>query len=184
MLDTNVLGTLVASRAFVALLGADQALSVAKGGIINITSIAGKIGQPFAGAYVASKFALEGLSEVMRRELNLSGIGVVMVAPATVENAIGSYAPTDYSDAFAKDVGSIVDAGHRHSLQTKDFAETVMKALGTRRPRLRYAPARHALLLLEQTLPRITPKRLTGVAIEHALGLKPNSEKLLKGISV
>jgi NAD(P)-dependent dehydrogenase (short-subunit alcohol dehydrogenase family) len=110
VLDTNVVGALRASCAFVPLLGADQTLTGKKGRIVNITSIAGKIGQPFAGAYVASKFALEGLSEVMRRELNLYGIGVVMVAPATVdtpiwnepESAIGRYGTTDYGDAFAK----------------------------------------------------------------------------------
>ena len=60
VLDTNILGTLLASRAFAPLLGADQSLEGDKGRIINISSIAGKIGQPFAGAYVASKFALEG----------------------------------------------------------------------------------------------------------------------------
>lgn len=166
MLDTNVLGTLLTSRAFAPLLGADQTLSGEKGRI-NISSIAGKIGQPFAGAYVTSKFALEGLSEVMRRELNLYGIGVVVVAPATVdtpiwdeaESAIGRYGATDYGEAFDKGVRAIVDAGRQHSLQASDVAETVMKALTARRPRLRYAPAQHALL--EQALPRAAPKRAT-----------------------
>jgi NAD(P)-dependent dehydrogenase (short-subunit alcohol dehydrogenase family) len=88
VLDTNVVGALMASRAYVPLLGADQTLTGKKGRIVNITSIAGKIAQHFAGAYVALKFALEGLSEVMRRELNLYGIGVVMVAPATVDTPI------------------------------------------------------------------------------------------------
>jgi NAD(P)-dependent dehydrogenase (short-subunit alcohol dehydrogenase family) len=121
VIDTKVFGTLMDSRAFAPLLGADQTLTGKKGRIVNITSIAGKIGPPFAGAYGASKFAL---SEVMRRELHLYGIGVVMVAPATVdtliwnepESAIGRYRTTDYDDAFDKGVRAIVDAGHRHSL--------------------------------------------------------------------
>jgi NAD(P)-dependent dehydrogenase (short-subunit alcohol dehydrogenase family) len=46
------------SRAFAPSLGADESLSGKKGRIINMTSIAGKLGQPFAGAYVASKFAI------------------------------------------------------------------------------------------------------------------------------
>jgi Cys/Met metabolism PLP-dependent enzyme/short chain dehydrogenase len=46
VIDTNVLGTLMASRAFAPLLGADQTLSGKKGRIVNITSITGKIGQP------------------------------------------------------------------------------------------------------------------------------------------
>jgi NAD(P)-dependent dehydrogenase (short-subunit alcohol dehydrogenase family) len=190
VLDTNVLGTLLASRAFAPLLGADQSLSGQKGRIINISSIAGKIGQPFAGAYVASKFALEGLSEVMRRELKLYGIGVVIVAPATVdtpiwdepESAIGRYRATDYGEAFDRGVRGIVDAGRSHSLQASEVAETVMKALVARRPRLRYAPAQHALL--EQALPRAAPKRATDFVIGQTLGLRPDTERALKGISV
>lgn len=155
-----------------------------------MTSIAGKIGQPFAGAYVASKFAVEGLSEVMRREFNLYGIHVLIVAPATVdtpiwdepEGAIGRYATTDYGPAFDKGVRAIVDAGHQRSLQAKDIAEIVIKALTTRRPRLRYAPAQHPFL--EQTLPRMTPSRLTDLAIEQVLALKPDADRPLKGVSV
>jgi NAD(P)-dependent dehydrogenase (short-subunit alcohol dehydrogenase family) len=78
VLDTNLLGPLLVSRAFAPLLGAksDAASSSRgrKGRIVNISSIAGKVGQPFAGAYAASKHALEGLSDVMRRELALYGI--------------------------------------------------------------------------------------------------------------
>ena len=185
VLDTNVLGTLLTSWAFAPQLGADQTLSGGKGRIINIASIAGKIGQPFAGAYVASKFALEGLSEVMRRELNLYGIGVVIVAPATVdtpiwdeaESAIDRCGATDYGEAFDKGVRAIVDA----DLQASDVAETVMKALTARRPRLRYAPAARTI---EQALPRAAPKRATDFVIEQALGLKPDLERALKGITV
>jgi NAD(P)-dependent dehydrogenase (short-subunit alcohol dehydrogenase family) len=190
VLDTNVLGTLLASRAFAPLLGADQTFSGRKGRIVNITSIAGKIGAPFAGAYVASKFAIEGLSEVMRRELKLYGIDVVIVAPGTVdtsiwdqpEGAIGRYAVTDYGEAFDNGVRTIVKAGRRHSMQAKDVAKTVMKALIARRPRLRYAPAQHALL--EQALPRLAPKRVTDFVIAHSLGLMPDKEKALRGVSV
>jgi NAD(P)-dependent dehydrogenase (short-subunit alcohol dehydrogenase family) len=189
VLDTNVFGTLLVSRAFVPLLGADQTLSGGKGRIVNMTSIAGKIGQPFAGAYAASKFAVEGPRG------NAAGIqplwySRLIVAPATVdmpiwdepESAIGRYATTDYGPAFDRGVRAIVDAGHLRSLHAKDIAEIVMKALTTRRPRLRYAPAQHHFL--EQALPRMTPSRLTDFAIEQALALKPDVDRPLKGVSV
>jgi hypothetical protein len=51
-----------------------------------------------------------------------------------------------------------------------------------RRPRLRYAPAQHALL--EQALPRLAPKRVTDFVIAHILGLMPDKEKALRGVSV
>jgi NAD(P)-dependent dehydrogenase (short-subunit alcohol dehydrogenase family) len=126
----------------------------------------------------------------MRRELKLYGIDVVVVAPATVdtpiwdqpEGAIGRYAATDYSRAFDKGVRTIVRAGHRHGLQAKDVAKTVMRALTARRPRLRYAPAQHALM--EQALPRLAPKRVTDFVIAHSLGLMPDEKKALRGVSV
>jgi hypothetical protein len=66
-------------------------------------------------------------------------------------------------------------------LEASDVADTVMKALTARRPRLRYGPAQHALL--EQALRRAAPKRVTDFVIEQALGLKPDTERSLKGIS-
>jgi NAD(P)-dependent dehydrogenase (short-subunit alcohol dehydrogenase family) len=179
----------MASRAFAPLLGADQTLTGKKGRIVNITSIAGKIGPPFAGAYVASKFALEGLSEVMRRELHLYGIGVVMVAPATVARRFGT-SPRARSGAIGRRImttpstkefeqSSMPVTGIAFSQMM--FAETVMKALTARRPRLRYSPAQHALL--EQALPRMAPKRVTDFAVEQAIGLKPDAQRSLKGIS-
>ena len=127
---------------------------------------------------------------MMRRELKFYGIDVVIVAPGTVdtplwdqpEGALGRYAATDYGRAFNKGVRTIVSAGHRHGLQAKDVAKTVMKALTARHPRLRYAPAQHALL--EQALPRLAPKRVTDFVIAHSLGLMPDETKALRGVSV
>ena len=47
--------------------------------MINITSVGGKYGAPFMGAYAASKHAVEGLSDSLRRELMLYGIDVIVV---------------------------------------------------------------------------------------------------------
>ena len=52
-----------------------------QGQIINISSIAGKRGVPFFGGYCASKFALNGLTEALRVELNSSPIKVLLVCP-------------------------------------------------------------------------------------------------------
>ena len=51
------------------------------GTIINISSVLGRMGTPFNGAYVASKFALEGLSESLRTELSPFGVRVALVEP-------------------------------------------------------------------------------------------------------
>jgi NAD(P)-dependent dehydrogenase (short-subunit alcohol dehydrogenase family) len=179
VMDTNLLGPVLVTRAFAPLLGADPTLEGPKGRIVNISSIAGKIAQPFAAAYVASKHALEGLSDVMRRELHLYGIGVSVVAPATVktpiwnsaEGAIGCYSETAYGEPFDKGVRSLVDGARAHGLEAVDVAKTVYRALTSRHPRLRYAPAKHAIL--EQLIPQLVPDKVVDIVVSKSLGLNP-----------
>jgi NADP-dependent 3-hydroxy acid dehydrogenase YdfG len=72
-LDVNVIGPVIATQAFAPLLGADASLRGAKGRIVMVSSLAGKNGNPLTSAYSASKHALEGFSEGLRRELMLFG---------------------------------------------------------------------------------------------------------------
>jgi NAD(P)-dependent dehydrogenase (short-subunit alcohol dehydrogenase family) len=55
------------------------------GNIINVSSVGGKIGLPLNSAYISSKFALEGLSESMRYELEQFGIDVILIEPGVVK---------------------------------------------------------------------------------------------------
>jgi short-subunit dehydrogenase len=55
---------------------------------VNITSSGAKVAIPLLGAYNASKFGLEGMSDALRRELMLFGIDVVMIEPGTVNTAM------------------------------------------------------------------------------------------------
>ncbi len=66
-------------QAFLPQLGADKSLQGPPGRIINISSISGKYSAPFVGAYCASKHALEGMSDSLRRELMLFGIDVIVI---------------------------------------------------------------------------------------------------------
>ena len=54
------------------------------GTIVNVSSIAGRIGFPMGSAYVSSKFALEGLSESMSYELKQFGIKIVLIEPGVI----------------------------------------------------------------------------------------------------
>ena len=83
-LAVNVTGLLIVTQAFAPLLGADRSREGAPGRIVMISSVGGRNALPFAGPYAASKFAVEGLSEALRRELMLFGIDVVIVAPGAV----------------------------------------------------------------------------------------------------
>ncbi len=56
------------------------------GNIINVSSVGGKIGIPLNSAYISSKFALVGLSESMRYELEQFGIDVILIEPGVVKS--------------------------------------------------------------------------------------------------
>src|SRR5690242_399236 len=91
-MDINVIGPVIATQAFGPLLGSDPSLKGPKGRIVMISSVAGKNGNPFSAPYSASKHAVEGLSESLRRELMLFGIDVIIVAPGAVKTPIWSKA--------------------------------------------------------------------------------------------
>ena len=63
-------------------------LRAGHGRIINISSISGFVGLPFFSAYAASKFALEGLSDSLRRELKLAGVAVSLIQPGNIDTDI------------------------------------------------------------------------------------------------
>ena len=94
-LAINLTGQLIVTQAFAPLLGADRARQGEPGRIVMISSVGGRNALPFAGPYAASKFAVEGLSESLRRELMLFGIDVVMVAPGAVATPIWDKAEVD-----------------------------------------------------------------------------------------
>ena len=91
-MEVNFIGPIIATQAFAPLLGSDPALKGPKGRIVMISSVAGKNGNPMTSAYSASKHALEGLSESLRRELMLFGIDVIIIAPGAVKTPIWSKA--------------------------------------------------------------------------------------------
>jgi NAD(P)-dependent dehydrogenase (short-subunit alcohol dehydrogenase family) len=89
-MDVNVIGSIIAAQAFGPLLGSDPSLKGKPGRIVMISSVAGKNGNPLLSAYAASKFAIEGLSESLRREVMLFGIDVIIIAPGAVKTLIWS----------------------------------------------------------------------------------------------
>jgi NAD(P)-dependent dehydrogenase (short-subunit alcohol dehydrogenase family) len=75
-LDVNVVGIHRVNRALLPAMRAQQG-----GLIINVSSVAGRFGAPFFGIYHASKWALEGYSMGLRREIACTGVDVVVVEP-------------------------------------------------------------------------------------------------------
>ena len=83
--DTNVFGLMAVTRAFVPGMVAQR-----RGRIVNVGSIAGRVAMPFMGAYNASKFAVEALSDALRMELQPFGIDVSIIEPGPIATAFSS----------------------------------------------------------------------------------------------
>src|SRR5580698_2276395 len=119
-LEVNVVGQIVVTQAFAPLLGVDKTRKGEPGRIVMISSVGGKNANPFMGPYNASKFALEGLSESLRRELMLFGIDVIIIAPGAVatpiwdkadEVDVSQYANTPYLEALTRIKSYMVERG-------------------------------------------------------------------------
>jgi len=103
--DLNFEAPLLASQLCIPIMRAQGS-----GHIINISSIAGKRGLPLAGIYCATKFALNGISEALRVELQNSNIHVSTVNPAATETEFGDKVRYgDVSEKF-KNVGYVQSA--------------------------------------------------------------------------
>jgi NAD(P)-dependent dehydrogenase (short-subunit alcohol dehydrogenase family) len=179
-IEINLIGVVTVTQAFAPLLGTDRDLQGRPGRIVNISSVAGKTATPFVGAYNASKFALEGLSESLRRELLLFGIDVIIVGPGAVATAIwdkaeaidiSGYLKTPYGPALERLRAYMLDLG-RKGLPPERLGEAIAHALTIRRPKTRYAVSPQPV---QDFLGRTLPKRLLDRMIGGQLGLLPAS---------
>lgn len=177
-LEVNLVSVLIVTKAFVSLLGAERSLRGKPGRIVNISSVGGKDGGPFLGAYAASKHGLEGFSESLRRELMLYGIDVIIVGPGSVATPIwdkaetmdtSSYAQSEYYDAAIRLQKYMIRNG-RNGYPPEKVGEVVWKALTTPKPRIRYAviPIRSIRRIIQLLLPRRVVDRM----IARNLGFK------------
>ena len=143
-IEVNLTGVVTTTQAFAPLLNAGG--TGTSGRIVNISSVGGKNGSPFMAPYNASKFALEGLSESLRRELMLFGIDVIVVAPGAVATPIWGkakpediepYRDTPFYPALQK-VHAFMTAGGAAGLAPEVIGLAVAKALTTAKPKVRY----------------------------------------------
>jgi hypothetical protein len=179
-IDINVIGPIIATQAFGPLLGSDSSLKGPKGRIVMISSVAGKSGNPLMSAYAASKHAIEGLSESLRREMMLFGIDVIIVAPGAVKTPIwgkaeevdiSAYSNSPFLPALERLRNFILHLSEI-GLPPQKIAEAIAAALTAPHPKVRYQvtpdPMRHLIT-------GMLPKRVLDRIIARRLGLLPPS---------
>ena len=177
-LEVNLVSVLIVTKAFVPLLGADRSLRGEPGRIVNISSVGGKNGGPFLGAYSASKHGLEGLSESLRRELMLYGIDVIIVGPGSIATPIwdkaeqidtSPYEKTEYFEAALRMQKYMIQGG-RSGYPPEKVGEVVLHTLTTAKPRVRYSVIPGSSF--QRIIQMILPKRMVDNIIAKRLGFK------------
>lgn len=128
------------------------------GKIINITSIGGKIYEPLGSWYHASKFAVEGLSDCLRLELQPFGIDVIIVEPGPIRTEWGSIAieklmqrsgHTAYAKAAQTGAKLLAISNDKKVASDPEvIAFTISKALKSKRPKARYVAGTGAQFLV------------------------------------
>jgi NAD(P)-dependent dehydrogenase (short-subunit alcohol dehydrogenase family) len=180
-IETNLVGQLIVIQAFAPLLGAGAKREGRPGRIVAMSSVAGSLASPFVGAYAASKHALEGFSDALRRELMIFGIDVIIIEPGVIKTPIwdkadagnpSAYDGTVYGPAMRRLQKWAKEHGPRGA-PAELVARAVLRALTARRP-----PARIQVVpryFLDFVLPRLLPARLLDWLIAKRMGLLPIS---------
>jgi NAD(P)-dependent dehydrogenase (short-subunit alcohol dehydrogenase family) len=156
-LEVNLVGQVAVTQAFM------PNIREAKGRIVNVSSIGGRMALPLVGPYAASKFGLEAVSDALRRELRPWGIHVSLIEPGAVitpiwdrgretaarlEDEMGPEARQRYgklADKIRAETEKIPDRG----VQPDEVAQAIEEALTATRPKTRYVVGRDAKMRLK-----------------------------------
>jgi NAD(P)-dependent dehydrogenase (short-subunit alcohol dehydrogenase family) len=180
-LEINVIGQVAVTQAFL------PAIREGMGRIVFMSSIGGKVALPLAGAYAGSKFAIEAISDSLRRELRPWGIQVSAIEPGAVQTPIWEKG-AEAADGLMQDMpaevmdhyGEVIDAlrAEAKKFETdatdpQEVADAVAHALTASRPKTRYPVGRDAKI--RSKLARVMPDRVMDAAIGRALKQRKRS---------
>jgi NAD(P)-dependent dehydrogenase (short-subunit alcohol dehydrogenase family) len=137
--EVNVVGLVAVTQAFL------PRLRQSRGRIINISSVSGRLAVPFLGPYCGSKFAVEAISDCLRRELYPFGVEVVVIEPAIVRTPIWDkalqhdfdrYRGSPYESVIGKALRRL-RKGRDRGLDPSEVARVIADALTMARPPIR-----------------------------------------------
>jgi NAD(P)-dependent dehydrogenase (short-subunit alcohol dehydrogenase family) len=144
-LEVNVIGQVATTQAMLPLV------RQAAGRIVFVGSVGGILASQFAGAYHASKFAIEAIGDVWRQELEPEGIDVILIEPSAISTPIWSKAIA-YLDELRQSTSSrlvpyrerltafreTLHSADEHGKSPDDVADVIAQALTTEKPEARY----------------------------------------------
>jgi NAD(P)-dependent dehydrogenase (short-subunit alcohol dehydrogenase family) len=176
-LEINVVGQVAVTQAFLPLIRA------ARGRIVNMGSIAGRLATPFSSAYGASKFALEALTDALRLELAPWGISVSIIEPGAVATPIWekgmkngaamlAAAPPEALVLYAEALEAFKRTSEhtaKNATDPMDVARAVEHALTAAKPKTRYVVGRRARIRAAMAL--LVPDRMRDTMVAKAMRL-------------
>ena len=171
--ETNVFGLFAVTRAFVPAM-----IRRRSGRVVNVGSIGGRVAMPFMGAYSATKFAVEALSDALRMELHPFGIDVSIIEPGPIATAFSATSMSllgaiDAASSLYAPVLTEADEMHRSADRLNSPVGVVVRAIHEASiedaPRARYVVPGSMIPLLWAA--RVAPTRLLDVILRRALGL-------------
>jgi NAD(P)-dependent dehydrogenase (short-subunit alcohol dehydrogenase family) len=176
-LEINVVGQVAVTQAFLPLIRA------ARGRIVNMGSIAGRLATPFSSAYGASKFALEALTDALRLELAPWGISVSIIEPGAVATPIWekgmkngaamlAAAPPEALVLYAEALEAFKRTSEhaaKNAADPMDVARAVEHALTAAKPKTRYVVGRRARIGAAMAL--LVPDRMRDTMVAKAMRL-------------
>ncbi len=182
--DVNFFGHVALTQALLPAL-----IAGGNGRLVNVSSIGGRVAFPTYGAYAAAKFALEGFSDVLRREVGRLGVKVIVIEPGNVATpmwgkgiaTMDELAATMTADQHAR-YDDLVAAMRKQAealegggIQPLDAAKVIAKAIGSRKPRTRYLVGRDAKLAA--VVSALLSDRAFDRFVARNLGLTVRAEK-------
>jgi NAD(P)-dependent dehydrogenase (short-subunit alcohol dehydrogenase family) len=174
MFEVNLFGHVAVTQALL------PALFRSRGRVVNISSVGGKVAMATYGPYAGTKFALEAVSDSLRRELAPFGVQVVVVEPGAVRtemlgraiagaNELVSAMTPDQSQRYGglvQAVNTQAMSSTKSGLPADAAAEVIAQAITARKPRTRYTVGREAALVrVVRFLPDRTLDRILAAAL-------------------
>lgn len=139
--DVNVFGLLELTQICIPFLKKTDQLNPR---IVNISSVSGLITNAFMGPYSASKYAVEAMSDALRRELFLRNIEVIIIEPGPIQTPIWEKARHDkfdwsdtVYDVFLKNRAKIIDNTEKSAIPVAEVTKAILEELGRQKPRTR-----------------------------------------------
>lgn len=167
ILETNVMGSLSLVRAVMPLLRRSR------GRLVAVSSLSGRVSMPLQGAYCASKAALEALLDTLRREVGSQGVMISIIQPGGIRTRMAVRHAQEVAARLsrlpaedASNYGALYEAhqrlvgmGRERSVDPFEVVRSILHALESPRPRIRYRVGDDARALLRLS-ERVSDRRM------------------------